>query len=674
MLLPKTVLNDKYEILKEVGRGGMSTVYLAMDTRLNKQWAVKEIQKNAFGNEEIMINSIRIEADILKKADHPVLPRIVDIIYAESAVFVVMDYIEGLSLDKVIALNGAEPAERVVGWAKSLCEALIYLHNMNPPVIYRDMKPSNIMIKPDGNLKLIDFGTAKEFAEGKDEYALGTKGYAAPEQMGDINGRGRSNTDVRADIYALGMTLYYMLTGDDPDNPSFRLKSIRDINPTVCQGLEKIINKCVEKNPDNRYQSCEELLYHLNNYKKLDDKYKRYCRNNIKSFVAGMLITLSFFVVAISGFIGMRKELKEDYDQLMNRGYSYTASGEYEKAIESYMYAITEIDGSRNEAYLALLKLYVNYMDEPEMGLSCVSYYIEQNYKGIGEDEMLISQMAICYFELLKDYKTSAKYFLMLADKEDSFTEGYKMLAMLFSDLNIDNDSYREELLEFERINEEYPDNVKKIINYRLLCDAYSICSLNDIWVLEGLERCAGKGISLISDDVAYEGYDESEYYISFKEYLTLAREGLGDIYADNGKELKDDYYQKAVSDCEELLELITGDDSLQTRYSSGETMREMKYCQEARLYEKLKEFDKAVTVYETAEKEMDSVSVYTGHLSLLCRMESEKTIDVQNWNYEELYALYNRAKNVEDIDKDFRWKRLMVKLKPLFEKYTDQI
>lgn len=191
-----SVIAGKYEILTEIGHGGMSVVYLAMDTHLNKQWAVKEIRKKGNGrNDEVIVNSLLAEANMMKRLDHPSLPRIVDIIDNGVTIFVVMDYIEGESLDKILAEYGAQPEELVVGWAKQLCDALSYLHSQKPPIIYRDMKPANVMLKPEGNIKIIDFGIAREYKEQNlaDTTVLGTKGYAPPEQYS-------GQTDARSDI------------------------------------------------------------------------------------------------------------------------------------------------------------------------------------------------------------------------------------------------------------------------------------------------------------------------------------------------------------------------------------------------------------------------------------------------------------------------------------------
>ena len=142
------IIDGKYEVLREIGRGGMSIVYLAMDKRLNKQWAIKEFRKDKDdADKEMALKALLDEANLMKKLDHPMLPRIVDIIDNRSTVYIVMDYIEGESLNKVLDATGAQPQEAVIEWAKQLCTALDYLHTQNPPVIYRDMKPANIMLK-----------------------------------------------------------------------------------------------------------------------------------------------------------------------------------------------------------------------------------------------------------------------------------------------------------------------------------------------------------------------------------------------------------------------------------------------------------------------------------------------------------------------------------------------
>ena len=215
------IIDGKYEILKEVGKGGMSRVYLAMDQRLNKQWAVKEIQKRGRDeNNEYVIQSAIAEANLIKSLDHPSIVRITDIIENDDVIYIVEDYIEGETLASILKREGEQPQERVIEWAIQLCEALQYLHSRTPAIIYRDMKPGNVMLRPEGTIKIIDFGIAREYkAENlEDTTCLGTRGYAAPEQFG-----GKGQTDARTDIYCLGATLYHLLTGKNPAQPPYEM-------------------------------------------------------------------------------------------------------------------------------------------------------------------------------------------------------------------------------------------------------------------------------------------------------------------------------------------------------------------------------------------------------------------------------------------------------------------
>lgn len=349
-----SVVEGKYEILKLIGQGGMSKVYLAMDKRLNKQWAVKEIEKRARDkNNEVIIQSAVAEANMIKRLDHPSLPRIVDIIDNEDVIFVIMDYIEGEPLSKILDEYGAQPQDLVIEWAKQLCEVLDYLHTCNPPIIYRDMKPANVMLKPDGNIKLIDFGIAREFKEQNlaDTVSLGTKGYAAPEQFG-----GKGQTDPRTDVYCLGVTLYHLVTGQNPCEPPYELYPIRQWNPQLSGGLERIIQKCTQLNPDDRYQSCAELLYALNHYEEVDDNYRAKQKAKLRSFFIVSGAALLFLITGIIGQVMKTQKNNENYD--INMQLAEKASADTSK-IEYYLNAI-DIKPTVNDAYVGLIGAFKN--------------------------------------------------------------------------------------------------------------------------------------------------------------------------------------------------------------------------------------------------------------------------------------------------------------------------
>ncbi|MEH6993431.1 serine/threonine-protein kinase [Neobacillus drentensis] len=347
-----SVVEGKYEILKLIGQGGMSKVYLAMDKRLNKQWAVKEIEKNfSDKNSQVFIQSAIDEANMIKRLDHPSLPRIVDIIDHVDMIYVIMDYIEGEPLNKILEEYGAQPQDLVIEWAKQLCEVLDYLHTCDPPIIYRDMKPANVMLKPDGNIKLIDFGIAREYKEQNlaDTVSLGTKGYAAPEQFG-----GKGQSDARTDVYCLGVTLYHLVTGQNPCEPPYELYPIRHWNPQLSGGLERIIQKCTQLNPDDRYQSCAELLYALNHYEEIDDLYRAKQKAKLRNFSLVSGAAVLFLSVGIMGQVMTIQKTNDDYYTNIENAEAATAES---KKIDYYLKAI-DIKPTETKAYEELVNTF----------------------------------------------------------------------------------------------------------------------------------------------------------------------------------------------------------------------------------------------------------------------------------------------------------------------------
>ena len=316
MLEIGSLVDNKYRVLDVVGHGGMSTVYLARNERANKSWAIKEVLKQGEENLEIKKNSLIAETEMLKKLKHPNLPSIVDVIETDNTFLVVMDYIEGNDLGDIVNEFGAQPQDKVIEWAKQICDVLRYLHSRNPVIIYRDLKPANIMLKPDGNITLIDFGTARE-AEVKDvanTISLGTRGYAAPEQFGD-----GARADNRTDIYCFGATIYHLVTGHNPAEEPYVIEPIRNINPSLSGGLEKIILKCTQPKPQDRYQNCEELIYDLEHYKEIDDMYRKKQKRKLGLFLSFLILSILCFGVAIFGYVQDKQMTEQRYAEYIGK-------------------------------------------------------------------------------------------------------------------------------------------------------------------------------------------------------------------------------------------------------------------------------------------------------------------------------------------------------------------
>ncbi len=257
-----SVLDGKYRILKKIGQGGFSTVFLAENLTTNKHWAIKEILKEKTKNFNIVWESFLSEISIVRSLNHPAIPVFIDIIKKPETILLIMEYVEGKSLQQFLDEGMVLAEHQTLDIAKQICHVLDYLHSRPAPIIHRDIKPANIMLQPGGSIKILDFGTAREYKKSAaaDTTCLGTRGYAAPEQYG-----GMGQTDARTDLYSLGVTLYHLVTGKNPAEPPYEILPIREVDPSLSTGLEYIIKKCTQKDPEARYQSAEELLKDLEN-------------------------------------------------------------------------------------------------------------------------------------------------------------------------------------------------------------------------------------------------------------------------------------------------------------------------------------------------------------------------------------------------------------------------
>lgn len=407
MLEIGSVIDEKYKILSIIGQGGMSTVYLAIVEKANKHWAIKEIRKDGVQNYEIVSQGLIGEIDMLKKLKHPNLPSIVDVIDKDGSFFIVMDYIEGITLKEALMRYGVPTQDTILDWAKQLCGVLSYLHSRTPPIIYRDVKPSNIMMQPDGKLILIDFGTAREFKNEnvEDTVCLGTKGYAAPEQFG-----GQGQTDERTDIYCLGATLYHLITGHNPGHPPYEMYPIRHWNPSLSPGLEKILLKCTQNNPDDRYQSCEELLYALEHYEEFSEAYRKIQKKKTAVFFS-LIFCLSFFFCSFFCLLYKAFSLKTNH----YKGYLEQAviSGDDQKKIQ-YIKKAIYLDPGQEMAYLTLLDFFLQdelfSLDEDQLlsqilnstskkeSESCL-YQLKKNQEGYREVAYEIGMSYWYYYE-----------------------------------------------------------------------------------------------------------------------------------------------------------------------------------------------------------------------------------------------------------------------------------
>ncbi len=251
------LLKEKYR-LKFFTVGGMASIYQAIDIMTDLKYIIKEAYSPDINEKEIMTMALLQERDTLARLSHPGIVKAIDLFQYLGTYYLVLEYVQGKNLDVYAKKMGIFIDEKdVLSWSLQVCETLDYLHNLPEPLIYRDIKPENLIVDVFGRVKLIDFGIARSFKEhkSKDTMAIGTPGFAAPEQYG------KKQTDHRADIYSLGATMHYLMSGSDPrerENPLL-FPPLENFNSSISQITKEIINKAIKLERNERYQTSREM-------------------------------------------------------------------------------------------------------------------------------------------------------------------------------------------------------------------------------------------------------------------------------------------------------------------------------------------------------------------------------------------------------------------------------
>lgn len=363
-----TILENTYEIIEEIGSGGGGIVFRARHLRLQTDVVVKKIKDDVIGKVKLSQ-----EADILKRLKHSYLPRIYDFIETEDGVYTVMDYIHGKNMNEAVRQHGKYSQKQVRKWAGQLGEALAYLHSRKPPIIHSDIKPANIMLTEEENICLIDFNISLAMGE-EAESAVGISvGFSPPEQYRDpalyarlthnytvreplqeadkpelndkteilsaseksklsgcthLMGKG---IDVRSDVYSLGATLYFLLTGTEPSADFDKRISVSEMDIPVSEGFAIILDKMMELLPENRYKNGGEFLEAIKNCHKLDRRYIAMHRKEAGLQIASFAFLVMGILTAFSGFYRMHIDKSKAYEEEV---YSLYLNGSYEECIE----------------------------------------------------------------------------------------------------------------------------------------------------------------------------------------------------------------------------------------------------------------------------------------------------------------------------------------------------
>ena len=252
------VVGGRYAVMGMIGKGGFSVVYRVRDIQTGIEYAMKNYFSSNSGDKQKLLEGLERELNVLKNTSHPNLPKIYDLIKEEDNYFLIMEIVKGENLKSIVDRKGPLKKKEIKHVMMQVGSALYYLHSLEPPIVYRDLKPSNIVMDEKGIVKLVDFGIAKRYSKEIElnERAFGSRGFAAPEQFGDSKGLSIYNTDTRTDIYGMGTTLYYLKTG------KVYMDYVR--SKRVGHKLKRIIKKCTKRDPDLRFQSMIEVLCRVN--------------------------------------------------------------------------------------------------------------------------------------------------------------------------------------------------------------------------------------------------------------------------------------------------------------------------------------------------------------------------------------------------------------------------
>lgn len=446
------LLNNRYRIMGVQGEGGMSVVYVAMDTGLNRIVAIKQTEVTDDKEGSVLLDTVMRESELLKNLEHVAIPSIYDIFNVSRFLFIVMEFLEGEDLSGVLRavyrdrvskglrvyaaddpkeeLGGFLPEKMAVSIMLQVANTLRYLHGLKHKIIYRDLKPSNVMLQDDNKIMLFDFGVSRQFTDDYDPNLTTmtgfTRTYAAPEAM--QAGRG---FDERVDIYSFGLMLHVLLTGQNISKHPEKRRGLTLLRPELSKGLELIVTKCTQLNPNDRYASIEEVIYDLQRYKELERGFKSKHFLNLGIF--GTLLTFSL-TIGLIGLLLMKNaqnaqitQYKRIVEQASIIQDASTLKGAYKLLptnLEAYHKAVElyKIDGMFKDLEA---KEFLTYINENIVEL--------QEQKGYGE---LAYEIGLLYWfygdnASLEGYKLSVRWF------EDAIKYGtvHSKTARLYADV-----------------------------------------------------------------------------------------------------------------------------------------------------------------------------------------------------------------------------------------------
>ena len=418
MLQQNEIVFSHYRIEKPIGKGGMGRVYLARDIRDGSLWAIKENLSDKYREQ------LYEESEFLSQLEHPALPRTRGVAEYQGGCYMIMQYMSGTTLSDRIKNREVFTESQILEWFRQICDVLIYLHSQPSPIVYRDLKPSNIIIDESGCVKIIDFGIAEHYSEDSGVETMGrTNGYAAPEQYSR-----QFRADVRTDIYALGVTMHYLLTGKNPLKPPYEFAPVRELAPQVSPAMESIVRKCIQPNPDARYASAQALYHDLTHMQQLDAAIRRKKRSRLLMVAAACAAVIVCVLLGARVFQGKRETQIAAYYNLLEEAELSVRDGQTDGARELLQQAIS-MEPEEMSGYLAMAHLYLN--EDSLLALDYVGNeildrfpdcYDSADFLGLMGDIYLVQgqpeQVLYYYRQRCTVAPENAEYWLDLIDQE----------------------------------------------------------------------------------------------------------------------------------------------------------------------------------------------------------------------------------------------------------------
>ena len=695
MLTEGMFIDDRYEIVGKIGAGGMSDVYKAKDHTLGRFVAIK-VLKQEFSEDVNFVTKFRTEAQSAAGLEHPNIVNIYDVGSQEGMYYIIMEYVEGITLKTYIEKKGQLTFKEAISIAIQVGRGIEAAHKKN--IIHRDIKPQNIMISTEGKVKVMDFGIARAATSNTiNSDVMGSVHYSSPEQA--RNGF----VDGRSDIYSLGIVMYEMVTGRVPfDGDTTVAVAIQHLQeemvapsayaPNLPVSLEKIILKCTQADPNDRYQNCTELMYALEHYDELDDSYRKKNKKKLGIFAATVALAVVSGITAGIGYSGMQRIKLNNYNQYIENGMNYCREENYEAGTAEFKKAI-ELDGSEEKAYEQYIQAYIDATNKAEEAgtestlnlddaLTLVSNRISSKHGGVEKNSAVLYKLALTYFEEERSYSQAAKYFGMIDEKDEEYGKlagFYKSISELRSDSTSDASELMQAVNDFATYNENNFTNQEatKFVNYRIIGEIYSTNVSKDAETSIA-EQASTVMEQAVADLDEYTGNDLDEEAVMDMNYryddnLIMIYEQLAKENADN-ETVANGYYSMAISYCEDYIGIlkmkVDSDPSISLGGSSVNAYNQSYYNKmmtEARCYDAQGKTDDALKIYEAAEKVFGtknewSDNVYAEHLDYLYRLCEAQEQDPKLWTTKipdltkKLIQVFDDGGNVLGIDSNKTW------------------